>query len=825
METTVRRIAGELGVGEDQIETVLRLLSEGASAPFLARYRKEATGGLDLAHLRAIEDRLQQVRELDERRGFILKAVAEQGRLTPDLQTAVAVADSRARLEDLYLPFKQKRRSRANQARDLGLEPLADLLLSNPHLSPEDEADRFIDPEKGIADRVAALDGARWILLERFSDDPRLLESLRQYVFNHALMQAKVVEGRQEKGAKFAEFFAFSEPARNVPPHRVLALFRGRKEGILRLTMVLPPPAGAAPPAAPTEAEPVVEAEPASAEAAEAAEQGEPAAQPEAAAPATVREPPGVPEQMIAEHFGVRNDGRAADAWLLDVVRRAWKMKVLPYVQVEIEGLLRDRAERDAIQSYARSLRDLLMAAPAGGRTVMGIDPGLRTGIKVTIVDPSGNVLETTTLFPHQPKNEWEPSIQAIADLIGRHQVDLVGIGNGTGSRETDRLLSDVAKRHPELKFDKVIVSEAGASAFASSRLAARELSSLDVPLRASVSVAHRLQDPLAELVKIEPRTIGVGQFQHDVNQAHLSRALVATIEDCVCEVGADLNIASSAMLGRVAGLNHRVADNIVAVRTTVGPFRLREDLKRVPGVSDRVFEQAVGFVRVYGGDQVLDATRIHPESYSIVERMAEAVGRPVVELLGNEEALQAIAPEAFVSDTVGVPTLTDILSELRAPGHDPRPPFRVATFKEGLDDLADLKPGMILEGVVTNVATFGAFVDIGVHQDGLVHVSRLADRFVKDPHEVVKPGDIVRVKVLEVDTERKRIALTMRFEKKPAPSSRPQAPRAPREAGAGNRQARRGRPAPAQAPVAPQRTPAVETAMGAAFSRLLKRS
>jgi protein Tex len=818
METTVRRIAGELGVGEDQIEVVLRLLSEGATAPFLARYRKEATGGLDLTHLRAIEDRLQQVRELDERRGFILKAAAEQGRLTPDLQTAVAVADSRARLEDLYLPFKQKRRSRANQARDLGLEPLADLLLSNPQLSPDEEAERFVNPEKGIADKVAALDGARWILLERFSDDPRLLESLRHYVHGQALLQAKVVEGRQEKGAKFAEYFAFSEPARAVPSHRVLALFRGRKEGVLRLALVLPAPPGAAAPAPPPEPAPLPEADAPT----DQVEAGPPADTPAAS---VVREAPGVPEQMIAEHFGMRNDARPADAWLLDVVRRAWKMKILPYVQVEIEGLLRDQAEREAIQSYARSLRDLLMAAPAGARSVMGIDPGLRTGIKVSVVDAAGTLLETTTLFPHQPKNDWDQSLEAIADLLARHQVDLVGIGNGTGSRETDRLLSDVAKRHPELKFSKVIVSEAGASAFATSRLAARELSSLDVPLRASASVAHRLQDPLAELVKIEPRTIGVGQFQHDVNQAHLSRALVATIEDCVCEVGADLNTASSAMLGRVAGLNHRIADNVVAVRTTVGPFRVREDLKKVPGVSDRVFEQAAGFVRITGGDQLLDRTRIHPELYGVVERMAEAVGRPVVELIGNDEALQAIALESYLTDTIGMATLVDILSELRAPGLDPRPPFRVATFKEGLDDLADLKPGMILEGVVTNVATFGAFVDIGVHQDGLVHVSRLADRFVKDPHEVVKAGDIVKVKVLEVDADRKRIALTMRYEKKPAAPARPQAPRPPREAAAGNRQARRGRPAPPPSQPATPRAPAVETAMGAAFSRLLKRS
>jgi uncharacterized protein len=810
METTVRRIAGELGVREDQIEAVLRLLSEGATVPFLARYRKEATGGLVLSHLRAVEDRLQQVRELDERRAFILKAVSEQGRLTPDLQAHVATAETRARLEDLYLPFKQKRRSRANQARELGLDPLADLLLSSPQLTPDEEGDRFVDAEKGIADRVAALDGARWILMERFAEDPRLLDALRQYVLAHAVLQSKVVEGRQEKGGKFAEYFAFSEPARTLPSHRVLAVFRGRKEGILRLALVLPGAAEAARAAAPA-----APAAPGKTPAAETAAAETPAAQPP-------RDEPGVPEMMVAEHFGIRNEGRPADAWLLDVVRRAWKMKIFPYVQVEIEGWLREQAERDAVQSYARSLRDLLMAAPAGRRTVMGIDPGLRTGIKVGVVDPLGAVLETVTMFPHQPKNEWEPAVEAIAGLVGRYGVELVGVGNGTGSRETDRLLSEVARRHPELTFSKVIVSEAGASSFASSRLAARELSTLEVSLRAAVNVAHRLQDPLAELVKIEPRTIGVGQYQHDVNQAHLSRALVATIEDCVADVGTDLNIASSALLGRVAGLNHRLADNIVAVRTTAGAFKSREELRNVPGVSDRVFEQAAGFLRVHGGDQVLDSTRIHPELYPLVERMAASVGRPVMELVGNEEALQAMALNDFLDDTIGLPTLNDILSELRAPGEDPRPPFRVAAFKEGLDDLADLKPGMLLEGVVTNVATFGAFVDIGVHQDGLVHVSRLADRFVKDPHDVVKSGDIVHVKVLEVDLERKRIALTMRFDKKPAPAApRAQAPRPPRES-APAKPSRRTKPAP---PPAVPRGPSAETAMGAAFSRLLKRT
>ena len=820
METTVRRIAGELGVQEEQVEIVLRLLGEGATSPFLARYRKEVTGGLDIARLRAIEERVQQVRELDERRAFVLKAIAEQGRLTADLQTAVATADSRARLEDVYLPFKQKRKSRAHQSREAGLGPLADALLAEPAVAPQQAADAYVNAEKGVPDRLAALDGARWILLERFSEDPQLLETLRRYVRDHATLQSKVVDGRQERGAKFAEFFAFAEPVQAIAPNRALALFRGRKEGVLRLVLVLPSdPAPAAdveePPAAPPLAE---------------GDGAEPVPQPAAARPAEpVRDAPTVPEQLIASHFGIHNEGRPGDAWLLDTVRRAWKMKIFPYVQVEIEGQLRERAERDAIHLYARSLRDLLMAAPAGARTVMGLEPGLRTGVKAAVVDPSGVVLETAAVFPHQPKNEWDQALETLGGLIERHAVEIVGIGNGTGSRETDRLLSDLAKRRPELKFSKVIISEAGASSYASSRLGARELSDLETPLRAAVSVAHRLQDPLAELAKVEPRTIGVGPYQHDVNQAHLSRALGAVIEDCVAEVGVDVNLGSSALLGRVPGLNHRLADNIVAVRSSVGSFRSRDDLRRVPGITDRAFEQAAGFLRVYGGDEVLDGTRIHPEAYAVTQRIAEAAGCPVADLLGAVDVLDNFSPEQFVDDQRGLPTLVDIFDELRAPGHDPRPTFRVAAFKEGLDELTDLRPGMVLEGVVTNVATFGAFVDIGVHQDGLVHVSRLADRFVKDPHEVVKTGDIVRVKVLEVDVERKRIALTMRFEKKPAAAGAPPrtlAPRVPREPGAATaRQGSRGRkPQPVQ-PAPAARPSSSETAMAAAFSRLLKRS
>ncbi len=630
METTVRRIAGELGVADEQIEAVLRLLGEGHTSPFLARYRKEATGGLSIAQLRIIEERLQQVRELDERRSFILKAIAEQGRLTPDLQTAIATADSRARLEDLYLPYKQKKRSRANLARESGLEPLADALLADHDLAPDHAAEPFVNAEKGVPDRLAALDGARWILLERFSEAPDLLDRIRHHVGDHATLQSRVVEGRQEKGAKFAEFFSFIEPVAAIAPHRMLALFRGRKEGILRLVLSLPAPvqlpapqAQAQAPAPPPPADANEAPETAPGEGVEDATSAPSAASVAAPRPDPVREPPSVPEQMIAEQFGILQEGRPADAWLNDTVRRAWKMKVFPYVQVEIEGMLRERAERDAIHQYARSLNDLLMAAPAGPRVVLGLDPGLRTGVKAAVVDQAGTVLEHATLYPHQPKNEWDQAVDALGGLIERHGVELVAIGNGTGSRETDRLLSDIARRRPELRFSKVIVSEAGASAYASSRLAARELAGLDVPVRAAVSIARRLQDPLAELAKVEPRTIGVGQYQHDVNQAHLSRALGAIVENCVNEVGVDLNTASSALLGRVAGLNHRLSDNVAAVRTTAGPFHTREDLRKVPGISDRIYEQAAGFIRVTGGEQLLDATRIHPEAYGVVERMA----------------------------------------------------------------------------------------------------------------------------------------------------------------------------------------------------------
>ena len=820
METTARRIAAEVGASEEQVEAVLRLFGEGYTPPFLARYRKEATGGLEVPTLRAIEVRLHQVRELDDRRSFILKALSEQGRLTPEIQTAIATVDSRARLEDLYLPFKQKKRSRAAVARDAGLAPLADALLADPELVPEQAAEPFVNVEKGVPDRLAALDGARWILLERFSEEPVLLDRIRRHVADHATLQARVVEGRQDKAAKFAEFFTFNEPARSIAPHRALALFRGRKEGVLRLMLAMPAAvpehAAAAAPPEPPSPEAVPDAESAAPDAPVAAEA---APAPCEARPEPLREGPSVPEQMIAEHFGIAPRGRPADTWLLDTVRRAWKMKVFPYVQVEIEGMVRERAEREAILQYARGLNDLLMAAPAGPRTVLGLDPGLRTGVRAAVVDPAGNLLETATVFPHQPKNEWEPAVEAIAGLVERHGVELVAVGNGTGSRETDRLLSDVAKQRPGLAFNKVIVSEAGASAYASSRLAARELTGVEVPLRAAVSIARRLQDPLVELAKIEPRTIGVGQFQHDVNQAHLSEALGAVVEDCVNEVGVDLNSASPSLLARVAGLNHRLADNVVAVRATVGAFRTREELRKVPGVGDRVYEQAAGFVRVSGGEHLLDATRIHPEAYALVDRMAAAAGCTVTELIGNEEALQWLTPEQFVDDRFGAATVTEVLSELRSPACDPRPPFRLAAFQDGIDDLSDLRPGMVLEGVVTNVASFGAFVDVGVHQDGLVHVSRLADRFVKDPHDVVRAGDIVKVKVIEVNLERRRVALTMRFDKRPAPPARAAAPRLPREPGA--RPAGRKRPA---APAVPVKAVPADTAMAAAFSRLLRR-
>ncbi len=770
MVTICQRIAGELSVPEQQVEAAVRLLDQGNTVPFIARYRKEATGGLTPSRLRAIEERLRTLREIDQRRQAILKTLREQNRLAPELESALQVAATKTEIEDLYLRYRPRRRSKATIARQAGLDALAYVLLQDPAQVPETTAAGYLAPEKGVPDVATALDGARAILIDEFAEDPDLLATLRYLVWDRGRLQSRVVDGKQESGGKFTDYFSAAEPIKNIPAHRVLAMFRGRKEGVLRLNVALDE-------------------------------------EPETSDPAGLS----AAEEKIAEHFGIAEQGRPADAWLTETVRWAWKMRLAAHVELELMNRVRDEAEREAIRVFAGNLHDLLLAAPAGPRRTMGLDPGLRNGVKVAVIDEAGNVIETTIVFPHQPRNEWDAAIAVLADLVARHQVELVSIGNGTASRETDKLVAEMMKRHPELPVHKVVVSEAGASVYAASAVGARELPDLEVALRSAVSIARRLQDPLVEMVKIEPRAIGVGQYQHDVSQAHLARALNATIEDCVNAVGVNLNAASVPLLGRVAGLNRRLAANVVAYREQNGPFRSRRALLLVPRMNDRVFQQAAGFLRVYDGDDVLDTTAIHPEAYAVVDRIAEATARPVSELLRDIETLHVLSPEPFADESFGVPTVRDIIAELEEPGRDPRPPFRTVTFKEGLNDLADLQPGMVLEGVVTNVANFGAFVDIGVHQDGLVHVSRLADRFVKDPREVVKSGDIVKVAVLEVDLKRKRISLSMRRSETrvaAAPQERERKPKGP------------AKPPREKAKPEPKK-PVFQTAMAAAFDRL----
>ena len=775
MVTICQRIAGELSVPEHQVEAAARLLDQGATVPFIARYRKEATGGLTSSRLRAIEDRLRTLREIDQRRQAILKTLREQGRLTPEMDLALQAAGTKTEIEDLYLRYRPKRRSKATIARQAGLDALGFALLQDPTLVPDVVAAAHIAPDKGVTDVATALDGARAILIEDFAETPELLAALRYLLWDRGRLQSRVIDGKQEAGAKFSDYFAAAEPIKHIPAHRVLAMFRGRKEAILRLNVVL-------------------EDEPA-----------QPGPAPLSAA-----------EEKIAEHFNIRDDGRPADAWLIETVRWAWNTRVAAHIELELMNRVREEAERDAVRVFAGNLHDLLLAAPAGPRRTMGLDPGLRNGVKVAVIDEAGTVVETTIVYPHQPRNEWDAAIGVLADLVTRHQVELVSIGNGTASRETDKLVSDMMKRHPELRVNKVVVSEAGASVYAASAVGARELPDLDVAIRAAVSIARRLQDPLVEMVKIEPRAIGVGQYQHDVSQAHLARALNATIEDSVNAVGVDLNTATVPLLGRVAGFNRRLAANVVAYREQTGPFRTRRALLGVPRMNERIFQQAAGFLRVFDGDDVRDATAIHPEACAVVDRIAEATGRAVPELLRDGPLLRSLSPEPFADETFGVPTVRDIIAELEEPGRDPRPPFRTAAFKEGLNDLADLQAGMVLEGIVTNVANFGAFVDIGVHQDGLVHVSRLADRFVKDPREVVKAGDIVKVAVIEVDQKRKRISLSMRRSETrmaaaPAPQERERKPKGP------------ARPPRHKARPEPKK-PVFQTAMAAAFDRLRER-
>ncbi len=746
LPSIIRRLAEELSARENQVTAAVGLLDEGATVPFIARYRKEATGGLDDIQLRLLEERLAYLRELEDRRAVILKSVEEQGHLTDELQRSLLEADTKTRLEDLYLPYRPKRRTKAQIAREAGLEPLALALLEDPSLDPEHAAAGYVDAEKGVADTKTALDGARQILMERFAENADLLGTLREYLWERGEVRSRVAEGKREEGAKFADYFDAAEPIRTLPSHRALALFRGRNEGVLLLELAV-------------------------------------AENPDGTHPC---------EALIASHAGVSDRGRPADGWLRDTVRWAWKVKISLSLELELMGQLREHAEEEAIKVFARNLHDLLLAAPAGPRPTLALDPGLRTGVKVAVVDTTGKVVATDTVYPHAPRNQWDATINTLARHCAAHGVELVSIGNGTASRETDRLVLDLMQRHPELRLLKLVVSEAGASVYSASELASRELPGLDVSLRGAVSIGRRLQDPLAELVKIDPKSIGVGQYQHDVSQVKLARALDAVVEDCVNAVGVDVNTASPALLARVSGLSAGLAENIVAFRNEHGPFPGRAALKRVPRLGEKTFEQAAGFLRIMGGEDPLDASAVHPEAYPVVRRIQEQTGREIRAIIGDSAFLQQLDPRRFTDERFGLPTVTDILGELEKPGRDPRPEFRTAAFREGVEAMKDLEAGMVLEGVVTNVTNFGAFVDVGVHQDGLVHISNLANRFVKDPHEVVKAGDLVKVKVMEVDLKRKRIGLTMRLDDAPE-RSRPERSDSPARGRGGKKQDRGG--------------------------------
>jgi uncharacterized protein len=717
MDKINQRIAAELGVAVGQVAAAVELLGEGATVPFIARYRKERTGGLDDTQLRKLEERLGYLRELEDRRATVLRSIEEQGKLTPELARAIADADTKVSLEDLYAPYRPKRRTKAQIAREAGLEPLADALLANPALVPDAEAAKFIDGEKGIADAKAALEGARHILIERMAEEPKLVGALREWEWSDGVLASKVGKGKAADGAKFSDYFDFGERIKDMPSHRALAVLRGRNEGVLDLDLDVPHEQGTPHPA----------------------------------------------EGKIKVAFGIAERGRPADTWLAETARLAWKSRMAASAEADLLARLKERADAEAIAVFSRNLKDLLLAAPAGMRATMGLDPGFRTGVKVAVVDQTGKLCATDTIYPHEPKNDWNGALATLAGLCIKYRVELVSIGNGTASRETDKLVADLLTKMPNLKLTKVVVSEAGASVYSASELAAGEFPGLDVSLRGAVSIARRLQDPLAELVKIEPKAIGVGQYQHDVDQTGLARSLDAVVEDCVNSVGVDVNTASTPLLTRVSGLNRTLAANIVAYRDANGAFASRSALKKVPRLGPKAFEQAAGFLRIMNGKNPLDGSAVHPEAYPVMEKIAEATGRPIKAMIGDKAFLKTLKPSAFADEKFGIPTITDIIAELEKPGRDPRPEFRTATFKDGVEKIADLKPGMQLEGVVTNVAAFGAFVDIGVPQDGLVHLSELADRFVKDPHEVVKAGDVVKVRVKEVDVGRKRIALTMR--------------------------------------------------------------
>ncbi len=727
------RIAAELGAQPRQVIAAIELLDAGATVPFIARYRKEATDGLDDTQLRMLEERLGYLRELEERRDTVIASVEEQGKLTQQLRAMFEAAETKQRLEDLYLPYKQKRRTKAQIAREAGIEPLADALLADPTLTPDTEAARFLNPDAGFADTKAVLDGARQILMERFAEDAALVGALREFVNEHGVVQANVIDGKDNdaEAAKFRDYFGYREALRDIPSHRALALFRGRNEDVLRVKLVL-------------------DSDP---------EDGSRSAEPNPC------------ERRIMTQAGIRDMGRAADRWLLDTARWTWSVKLSLHLELDLLGGLREKAEEEAIRVFAKNLKDLLLAAPAGPRATMGLDPGLRTGVKVAVVDATGKLLDTATIYPHEPRRDWDGALHTLAVLAKKHGVQLIAIGNGTASRETDKLAGDLVKGLPELHMTKIVVSEAGASVYSASELAAREFPQLDVSLRGAVSIARRLQDPLAELVKIDPKSIGVGQYQHDLNQSRLARSLDAVVEDCVNAVGVDVNTASAALLTRISGLNTTLANNIVAHRDTNGAFANRAALRDVARLGDKTFEQCAGFLRVMNGDNPLDASAVHPEAYPLVERILADIKRNMRALIGDSNTIRSLEASRYTDERFGLPTVRDILKELDKPGRDPRPEFKTASFREGVEELRDLALGMLLEGVVTNVTNFGAFVDIGVHQDGLVHVSALSTRFVKDPAEVVKAGDIVKVKVLEVDLARKRIALTMRLSDEAVPA------------------------------------------------------
>lgn len=759
-------LAAELGVAEWQVKAAVDLLDGGATVPFVARYRKEVTGTLDDAQLRTLEERLAYLRDLEARRAAVLESIESQGKLDAALRQRILSADTKARLEDLYLPFKVKRRTKAQVAREAGLGPLAEALLARPDQAPEAAARSYVDGAKGVADVAAALEGARSILIERFSEDPELVGSLRETGWQRGRIVAAVKKGKAADGEKFADYFDFTEPLTRLPSHRILALFRGEKEEVLDLAI----------------ADPVAD-EPA---------KGQPSGQ----------------ELRIARTFGIRDQGRPGDGFLTETVRRAWRTRLKPAIDTDLRARLWSVAETGAVGVFAGNLRDLLLAAPAGARPTLGLDPGFRTGVKVAVVDATGKVVAIDTIYPHEPRRDWNGALVALARLCRAHGVELIAIGNGTASRETDRLAAELIAKQPELKLTKVMVSEAGASVYSASAYASAELPDLDVSIRGAVSIARRLQDPLAELVKIEPKAIGVGQYQHDLAEGKLSRSLDAVVEDCVNGVGVDVNTASAPLLARVSGLTERVASNIVVHRDANGPFRSRASLRKVAGLGPKAYELAAGFLRIRDGADPLDASGVHPEAYPVVRRILAATGQPIQALVGNGAALRGLDPKAFTDATFGLPTVTDIIAELEKPGRDPRPAFRTATFQDGVEKIGDLKPGMRLEGVVTNVAAFGAFVDIGVHQDGLVHISMLADRFVKDPREVVKPGDVVQVRVVEVDAARRRIALSMR-------SDNAEAPRPGR---------REERPAPSRMQAAPPKAGATDAA-GGAMAEALRRA